>query len=244
MKSITRISFALATLLLTLAIACRHHPEFTTEQPTGNGTTVVPWTNPDPCDPDSVYFANTIAPLLNAYCGSEDCHDAVNPEEDIDVSSYASIMASDDGEFVVPGDLGESKLWDAINKPTSDDDHMPPTDHPQLSSEQKSLLSLWIQQGAQNNSCIADCDTTLTITYSNVVQNIIQNNCIGCHGSTNPSGSLSLTNYNEVVAAANGTLIDALYGTNDVSVMPDGTTGLPQCMIDQIQEWIDNGMPE
>ena len=95
-------------LIITIAIAagfvaCKHHPD-----PAdllggggGGGTDPLPWVNPDPCDPDTVYFTNTIAPLLNAYCGSSDCHDNVNPEEDINVTSYSAIMNSDGGEFVV-----------------------------------------------------------------------------------------------------------------------------------------------
>lgn len=238
-----KTTYSIALVIIIIAFACKHHPDLTV-LPIDTDTPPTPWVNPDPCDPDSTYFANDIAPLLNAYCGSSECHDSVDPEKDINVTSYASIMNSDDGEFVIPFDLSRSNLWEAVTEPDiNDDGHMPPADEPQLSQDQLDLLSQWINQGAMNNSCVADCDTSLAITFSGVVMPIIQNNCVGCHDSNSPEADIPLTNYAEVSAAAEGNMMDALTGTNSASLMPDGTTGLPQCMIDQIQQWIDDGMP-
>ncbi len=237
--------FFLTLCIIIAMVACRHHPDFSMVNKPVETIVPTPWQNPDSCHPDSVYFTNTIAPILNAYCGSEDCHDAVDPQKDIDVTSYGSIMNSDEGEFVAAGNLGDSKLYEAIMlADINDEDHMPPAESTQLNSEQIALLTQWILQGAINNSCIADCDTSLASTYNAVVMPIIQNNCIGCHGTTNPSGNISFTSHAQVAAAAaDGSLMGCLTGSYPYPIMPENTYGLPQCMIDQIQEWIVAGMP-
>jgi Planctomycete cytochrome C len=215
-------------LIITIAVAagfaaCKHHPDPADllGNNGGGGTDPQPWVNPDPCDPDTVYFTNTIAPLLNAYCGSSDCHDNVNPEEGINVTSYSAIMNSDGGEFVVAGNAGESKLIESLYEPLSEDDHMPPSDQTQLTSDQIALITTWINQGARNNGCTADCDTTMVPTFSGFVSPLIASACVGCHDASNPDGDVSLM--------------------NGYSLMPDNTTGIPQCQIDLIQEWIDAG---
>ncbi len=233
-----KLIFLMVVVIAIIWVAtCTHDPELVAPPD------LQPWVNAGPCDPDSIYFWNTIAPMLNQFCGSTDCHDHVDPEDDIDVSTYASILSAMDGEFVVPYNLNNSELWDVITQPASEEDHMPPSDRPQLSSDQKNDLALWITQGARYNACIADCDTSVAVKFAGVVFPIIQSNCIGCHGSSNPSGSVSLTNYNQVFASANsGQLMNSLLGQGGQSIMPDNTTGLPQCMIDQIQQWVNSGM--
>src|SRR5689334_22148052 len=65
----------------------------------GNGTDTT--TYPEiACDPDSVYFINTVLPLFISNCAKSGCHDAASHEEGIILDSYASILAS--GE-IVPG---------------------------------------------------------------------------------------------------------------------------------------------
>ncbi len=232
---------ATVLIVLLLALGCKHHPEVLPGTGgTGGGTDTLPWVNPDPCNPDSVYFTNTIQPLLNAYCGSANCHDAIDPEEGINVTTYATIMS--EGGFVEPGDPNSSNMIEVLYK--TDQDQMPPADQPQLTAEQIALLELWINQGARNNSCTADCDTSLAVTFSGVILPMMQNNCVGCHGSYNPSGGVSLTNYAEISAqAGTGNLMYSLLGTGGNSIMPQYSYGLPQCMTDEVQEWIDAGMP-
>jgi uncharacterized membrane protein len=232
---------AIVFMALIIAVGCKHHPEILPGTGgNGGGTDTLPWVNPDPCDPDTVYFANTIQPLLNAYCGSSNCHDAVDPEEGINVTTYGTIMS--EGGFVEPGDANSSDMIEVLYK--TDTDQMPPADQPQLTADQIALLQLWINQGAHNNSCTADCDTSLAVTFSGIIMPIIQNNCVGCHGNSNPSGGVSLTNYALVSAQAeSGNLMHSLNGTGGNSIMPANSYGLPQCMIDQVQEWIDAGMP-
>jgi cytochrome c553/predicted small lipoprotein YifL len=195
--------------------------------------------NPHPCDPDTVYFQNTILPLLASSCAKTDCHDQASHEEGIRMYSYASIMNSN---IISPGHPLNSELYEVITENDPDDIMPPPPDAP-MSPEQISLIYDWIAQGAKNNSCIADCDPAAH-SFSQNIQPVIELACEGCHSGSNPSGGLSLTNYAQISASAlSGSLMAGLLGTNGVPIMPEGTSGLPQCNIDQIQAWVDAGAP-
>ena len=86
----------------------------------------------------------------------------------------------------------------------------------------------------------SSCDTT-NVTYSGTLVPILNNNCTGCHGTSSPSGSISLTSYtNFQTVAASGLLINALKG-NGVSIMPP-SGALSTCRINQFQVWITKGM--
>jgi len=191
-----------------------------------------------PCDPDTVYFVNTILPFLTSNCAQPDCHDAITHEEGIRMYSYSTIMGSG---IITPGDPGDSDLYDAITD-NDPDNIMPPTSTGiTLSNQQIQMIATWISQGALNNSC--GCDAT-QFTYAAVIKPIMENSCQGCHSGSSPDGGLSLTNYDQVRASAlSGALMAGLTGTNGVPLMPYNTGGLQQCKIDQIQAWINAGTP-
>ncbi len=230
--------------MLALAVACRHHPEeveIVNNNGDGNGTVNPPDTiiviNPDPCDPDSVYFANTIAPLLNSMCATEDCHDAVDPEEEVQLTDYAHIM-----EEITAGNPGNSNIYEAITEDNVDN-RMPPADSPQLTSEQILQIQTWIAQGAQNNSCQADCNPD-DFSFATNIEPVVSAYCAGCHGGSSPDADLLLETYDQIkTIALDGRLMDALYGTNNATLMPDNTTGLPECNISNFQNWVDAGAP-
>jgi hypothetical protein len=89
-----------------------------------------------------------------------------------------------------------------------------------------------------------NCDIT-NISYASGVQPILQENCLGCHGSSYNSsgGGVDLRSYSAVKAN-----IDAVLGSinhsNGYSAMPKGTSKLKDCQITIIQSWKDNGFPQ
>ena len=94
-------------LIAGIFSACKHHPDTIDDNSGGNGggngdggsdTIVIP--NLHPCDSDSVYFVNTIQPLLNSMCAVPECHDAITAEDNVILTDYAHIM-----QQVVPNDL-------------------------------------------------------------------------------------------------------------------------------------------
>ena len=235
--------FLLFMVVITAVYSCRHEPLQTEDVAVGdplNPSTPIDTIEINinhPCDSDSVYFTNTILPLINNYCATADCHDAINPEENLNLTSYSGIRA-----HVQPGNLNVSSLW--VDGIANSQDPMPPADSPQLTSEQRNLIRQWILQGALNNSCEEDCNDTDS-SYSRNLAPIIDRYCSGCHGGTNPSDGFALENIAQLRDAVNNNLfMDALNGTNGVGIMPPNTTGLPDCYIQQFQNWINAGMPD
>lgn len=194
----------------------------------------------DPCDPDSVYFANTILPMLNSSCAIPGCHDVSGHEDGVILTNYTQIISTGDVE---PGDPSDSKIYDVVTD-SDPDDRMPPPGSgvSPLTPEQIMDLFVWIQQGAQNNSC-EGCDTT-DVTFSGSIFPLMQAYCIGCHSGSSPQGGLSLANYSEISATAGtGLLMNALNGTGGITQMPLNQAAWPDCAIRTVAIWIEDGMP-
>jgi mono/diheme cytochrome c family protein len=193
-----------------------------------------------PCDPDTVYFENTILPLLQSSCGVIGCHDQETATERVILTDYSSIMNTAE---VVPFNPRESKLYKVMIE-QNPRDVMPPPPRSPLTAEQKAAVFNWIAQGAKNNYCDEEECDTINITFSSTVWPIVQNHCFGCHSGTNPSGGISLDNYNNVAAMANnGSLMGTIRHESGYSPMPKNGMQLSDCKITQIQKWIDNGTP-
>lgn len=83
-----------------------------------------------------------------------------------------------------------------------------------------------------------------TVTYTNSVKAIIDANCIGCHGNSNPLANLSLTNYNQVKAEIDDVIDRIERAQGAQGMMPQSGTRLPQSSIDIIKKWRDDGLIE
>jgi uncharacterized membrane protein len=215
-------------LVLTFVpiIGCKHEPP-----PDPDGT----WA--EICNPDTVYFGNTILPLLVSNCGMSGCHDEGSHREGIVLTDYYSIMNSD---VVKPGRPNSSDLFEVLT--ASGENLMPPSPYSTLTADQINAIRTWIDQGAKFNNCVG-CDT-LNYTFNANILPIIQTNCTGCHSGGSPDANLSLTNYAEIASIANdGSLMHSLNGTGGYSIMPKNTSGLQSCKITQIQKWINDGAP-
>ncbi len=206
----------------------------TTFTPPGGGG------NDYPCDPDTAYFQNQILPLLISNCATTDCHDGSSEDNDVVLVDYASVMQT--GK-VKPGDPFDSKLYKVLVK-EEPDDRMPPPPAEALSTEQTELVKKWILQGALDNFCQEDCDTT-NVTFSTSVWPTLETNCVGCHSGATPAGEIPITNYNEVVAiATNGKLLGAIRHETGFSPMPKNGAKLIDCKIREIEIWIEDGTPD
>jgi hypothetical protein len=120
---------------------------------------------------------------------------------------------------------------------------MPPPPKAPLNAEQIAKIETWILQGAKDNSCDEDCDTT-NVTYSGTVWPILETSCVGCHSGPTPQGGINLSDYTNVVAVANtGKLYGAISHSEGYSPMPKNLPKLSDCKIDQVKIWIDDGTP-
>ncbi len=194
-----------------------------------------------PCDPDTTYFENDVLPLLLGNCATTGCHNQTSHQEGVILTDYTSVMNTGG---VKPGNPNGSKLYKVLfGGDMRDDDIMPPPPAPPFTTEQKNIIKNWILQGALNNRCDEDCDTT-NVTFSGSVWPIISTRCTGCHTGSGAGGGVHLANYSDVVAAANnGSLMGSIRHEAGYSPMPKNSGKLPDCKINTIQIWINNGMP-
>ncbi|HOY06238.1 MAG TPA: hypothetical protein PLO67_12600 [Saprospiraceae bacterium] len=253
MRQTGKFIFAFGTLLfialLAYTSACKREPVYigyidpnpidTTGGP--GDTTIITPPPPvtHPCDPDSVYFTQQILPILTSNCAMSGCHNAASHEEGVILDNYTNTRNT--GKINL-GSPSNSKLYRVLNQTN---ERMPPAPMAALPLDQRALILKWIQQGALNLTCDADCDTT-NVTFTTSVMPIITLKCKGCHSGTNPSGNIALTNYTQVKATVtSGTLMGSILHQAGYVAMPQpiGSAQLPDCDISKLQIWIAAGAP-
>lgn len=231
---------ALLVFLLTAGIvACTHEPFPPPPVPIDEPLVPPGDTNSNAqCHPDTVYYNRDIQPLLNANCAYSGCHDAATASNGVNLSNYNSVISTADVRAFNPTG---SDLYEVITE-TDLNKRMPLPPNAPLSAEQINTVRTWIMQGAQNLICEA-CDT-VGLRYSDDLKIIFQNNCVNCHGNTNPSAGLSLSNYDQVKnAVLNTNLLARINGEPGVPVMPQGGL-MDNCNIEKINIWVNDGMPQ
>jgi hypothetical protein len=218
----TTIVLLTVSLMIVIGYSCKHRFQY-------NGELITE----SPCDPNTVYFQNTILPLLNSRCAMPGCHDAITQAEGINLTSYTSIMNSNNGELVSANDPNGSKLYEVIL-----DGEMPEDPYPPLTAQEMQLIYDWIAQGALNNYC-ADCDTSKYLFAADILP-LINSRCTGCHGTVSPNGGITLTSYANISTVANnGFLMGVVTGTG-YPLMPP-SVNLPDCEKTKIINWINDG---
>jgi hypothetical protein len=95
-------------------------------------------------DMPEICFEGDVKPIFNSFCAKQGCHDGTG-ESDLVLNTYLEIS-----QAVVPGNPNSSKLYNAITV-TWGENKMPP-DQP-LSLENRTLIRLWIEQGARPTVC-------------------------------------------------------------------------------------------
>jgi mono/diheme cytochrome c family protein len=193
-----------------------------------------------PCDPDVIYFSQQVLPILQSSCAKSGCHDAASHQDGVVLDSYENVMKE-----IKPFDLDDSEIFEVITE-DDPDKLMPPPPNPVLTAQQIDLIATWILQGAKDLSCDPDaggCDTT-NVSFAGYVFPVLQNYCLGCHGSVSPSGGIDLSTHQKVAAVAqSGQLYGAIAHQQGYSPMPQNGPQLSDCRIQKIQAWIQNGAP-
>ena len=242
--------FLVLTILIVITIlaiesACKREPVYFGDLITdpidttggGGGSVIV-----HPCSPDSVYFEQQLLPLLQSKCAIPGCHDAASHEEGIIYDSY--LNTKNTGK-ISTSNPSSSKMYRAIID-TDPGDRMPPAPYDPLTADQKALVLKWMQQGAQNLHCDAECDTT-NVTFAGSVKPLIATKCEGCHSVSSPGGGIKLTTYAEIKAqVTNQKLSGSVNHLSGYKPMPypAGSAKLPQCDLDIIRIWIQQGAPQ
>lgn len=238
-------SIILPILFVLLVIySCKHEPPIPpgAPDPTGEtgGNTGGGEEEPDPCNPDIIYFEQQILPIFQANCATAGCHNAGTAEDGVVLDNYANIFETGD---IDPYDPWDSEVYEVIME-NDPDDRMPPPPSSPLPQELKNLIRDWILQGAQNTSCeTTGCDTE-NVSFSNDIFPIIQSNCVSCHSGSNANAGIQLTNYSQIShQALNGLLLSAVSHDGMATPMPYQSNQLSSCKIEMITAWINNGAP-
>lgn len=87
------------------------------------------------------------------------------------------------------------------------------------------------------------CDTT-SVSYSAAITPILQANCYSCHGSSSNGGSggIILEGYNNLLKwAQNGYLVGNVTHAPGYVAMPYGKDKLPDCEVNKIVAWVNQG---
>lgn len=103
----------------------------------------------------AVLYKDVVASIMSAKCTA--CHGTEKKKGKLQLHDYASIMkgGSDGATTVIPKNLKDSLMLVRANLPTDDDDHMPPSDEPQLTKEEVAVLKWWIETGASESATVA-----------------------------------------------------------------------------------------
>lgn len=128
---------------------------------------------------------------------------------------------------------------------------------PKSFSQKWPLLLLSLALAALTSQCYYDseeelysnypqnqCDTS-QVTFSAQISPIIAQNCAiaGCHAGANPTAGLNLSQFENIqTIALNGKLVGRITGTGGALMPPTGA--LPNCDINLIKNWVNQGAPD
>lgn len=236
-------SLGALTLLIVFAVSCVHDIPEPISEGEGSGNNGGGTTNPPvvTCSADTVYFAQSVLPLVTSLCGKSGCHGTVNHHEfqlifSAESQSYSAIKS----RF-----SSVTKLNKALSEMAEQNEagYVAPT------SAQLTSLQTWIGQGLKNNSC-TDCDTT-QFTYAAAIAPILTTYCVSCHpapGSSSIPNLSTLTAIQQELADHPGRLVASIEWTAPYNTattkMPQGGSQLPSCYIKKIKKWIAAGTPQ
>lgn len=100
-------------------------------------------------------YAHMIQPLLQNRCYS--CHGAEKQKGKLRLDGKSFLLKGGaEGKALVPGNPAESELIKRLLLASSNEDHMPPKEKPQLTAEEIALLQWWITQGADFDKKVRD----------------------------------------------------------------------------------------
>lgn len=96
---------------------------------------------------DSVCYDTQIETIFSSSCAISGCHTPDAHKARFDATSYSEIFQN-----LTPGNPWKSKLYSVVSSP-NDPNFMPPSGHKPLSQNQRTLIEVWILQGAKNKHC-------------------------------------------------------------------------------------------
>jgi hypothetical protein len=88
-----------------------------------------------------------------------------------------------------------------------------------------------------------DLCNTNSVSYSSHIKGIMERHCVSCHGSVQAYENIRLDSYEEVLTyAQSGALTGSIMHEPGYEPMPTADLKIPECEIELIKIWIDEGM--
>jgi hypothetical protein len=111
----------------------------------------------------AVVYQDVVAPILQAKCVA--CHGEEKKKGKLQLHNFAAILkgGSEGNNTVVPKNSKDSLLLVRAFLPEDDDEHMPPSDEPQLTKQEIALLKWWIDAGASDKDTVAAAKPTAEV---------------------------------------------------------------------------------
>lgn len=111
----------------------------------------------------AVVYRDVIAPIMQAKCVG--CHGEEKKKGKLQLHTFAAIMkgGGDGANTVIAKNIKDSLMLVRANLPTDDDEHMPPSDEPQLTKEEVALIKWWIETGASETATVAATKPTAEV---------------------------------------------------------------------------------
>jgi uncharacterized membrane protein len=121
----------------------------------GNDSAMVIKIKPIPNVQEALVYADIIKPIFQIKCYG--CHGPSKQKGKLRLDQPDLIMkGGKDGVVIVPDSSGKSELVKRIMLPREEEHHMAPKEKPQMTSSEKSLVSWWIDNGADFTRKVKD----------------------------------------------------------------------------------------
>ncbi len=105
--------------------------------------------------PSAVVYTDIVHPILEARCVS--CHNDDKMKGELMMHTVQALAAGgENGPIFVAGSATESHMIKRIHLPKEDEEHMPPDGKSQLTDDQITLLTWWIDAGASFDKTVAE----------------------------------------------------------------------------------------
>ncbi len=103
------------------------------------------------------------------------------------------------------------------------------------------LLAGCVYDNEEELLASGDCNTA-NLSYAKDILPIIETNCYRCHDAANNFGDITLEGYDNLRKwVDSGELLGAIKREPGFSPMPQGASKLGDCLIEQIESWINQG---
>jgi uncharacterized membrane protein len=150
----SRLLIGIMSILLLLT------GHFGAELTHGNGYVLAPLQQGKPIYlEDALVFEHMVKPILDKKCVS--CHNPEKKKGDLDLTKREGILkGGKSGKIFITGKPETSLMLERIHLPLENKKHMPESGQPQLTDDEKLILSLWIKGNATFTKKVIDLVTT------------------------------------------------------------------------------------